>query len=232
MARIKKSILGKFSGSAGEMVFVIRNNKSHFRGKPKPRDPNKPKSQKTLNNEAGFAYTSSFIKKISESHLLKMIWEYSKMHGENYYGKAFSANRKRAKPLGLTLNNRISPEGIYMKTNSLTWDENYFSINYKIVRASNTILQPPFFAVSIIFLQDPHKPNKDKDFDFLSFEELVTEQFPDNQNTITFSLQDSDKVKLSEYKKGIIYLAFVSQDNGTASTEWTITDAVEINISF
>ena len=230
MATIKRSIIGKFSGSAGDLVFVLRNGKRHFRSKPKPRDPNRPKSQKTKDNEAGFAYTSSFVKEISKSNLLKLIWENSKSFGENYYGRIFSANRKIAQPSGLTLNNKITPDNIFMKTNSLVWDDNYFSLVYEIERAADNSLQPPFYAVSVLYLCDPHNSKKDPAFSFLSFEELVSEQFTDKPNIITFNFSDSDKETISEFKKGIIYLTFISNDLSPKSVEWTTTDAVEVNL--
>jgi hypothetical protein len=79
---------------------------------------------------------SSFVKEISKSNLLKLIWENSKSFGENYYGRIFSANRKIARPSGLTLNNKITPDNIFMKTNSLVWDDNYFSLVYEIEKSS------------------------------------------------------------------------------------------------
>lgn len=231
MATIKRSILGKFSGSAGDLVFVLRNGKRHFRSKPKPRDPNKPKSQKTIDNEAGFAYTSLFAKEISKSDLLKFIWKNSNVFGENYYGRIFSANRKSTKPSGLTLNNKITPDNIFMKTNSLVWDDDFFSLNYEIERVTENSLQPPFYAVSILYLCDPHDSKRVPHFTFLSFEELVTEQFTDKPNIITFKFVDSDKETISQFKKGIIYLSFISNDLSPKSVEGTTTTAVEINIS-
>ena len=231
MARISKSILGKYSGSAGDLVFVQRNGKGHFREKPKPRDLNKPKSQKTKDNEDGFAYTSSFVKEISTSNLLKLIWENSKIYGENYYGRIFSANRKLTKPSGLTLNNIITPENIFMKTNSIVWDEDYFSLDYKISRTDDNSLPLPLYAVSILFLCEPHKTKNKLNFAYLSFENIVTEQFSDKPNIVTFSFSDSDKSKISDFKKGIIYLAFISHDLDKKSLEWTSTASVEINIA-
>ena len=231
MATIKRSIIGKFSGSAGDLVFVLRNGKRHFRSKPRPRDPNKPKSQKTKDNEAGFAYTSSFVKEISKSDLLKLIWENSDVFGENYYGRIFSANRKIAQPSGLTLHNKITPDSIFMKTNSLVWDDNFFSLVYEIESASENSLLPPFYAVLVLYLCDPHNSKKYPAFTFLSFEELVSEQFTDKPNIITFKFKDSDKETISEFKKGIIYLTFISNDLSPKSVEWTTTDAVEVNIS-
>jgi len=231
MATIKRSILGKFSGSAGDLVFVLRNGKRHFRSKPKPRDPDKPKSQKTLDNENAFAYTSLFVKEISKNKLLKFIWENSKLKGENYYGRIFSANRKAVNPSGLTLYNTITPESIYMKINSLVLDDDYFSLDYEIQRKVECSLQHPFHAVSVLFLCNPHNSKRKPSVSFLSFEILVSEQFADKPNIVTFKFNDSDKETISEFQKGIIYLAFISNDLSPKSVEWTTTAAIEINIS-
>jgi hypothetical protein len=118
-----------------------------------------------------------------------------------------------------------------MKTNSLVWDDDFFSLNYEIGRVKENSLQPPLYAVSVLFLCDPHDSKRDPHFTFLSFEELVSEQFTDKPNIITFNFSDSDKVTISQFKKGIIYLSFISNDLSPKSVEWTTTDAVEINIS-
>jgi hypothetical protein len=47
-----------------------------------------------------------------------------------------------------------------MKTNSFVWDDNYFYLIYEIERAADNNLQPPFFAVSVLYLCDPHKSKK------------------------------------------------------------------------
>jgi len=231
MATIKRSLLGKVSGSAGDLVFYTRNGKRHFRAKPRPRDPDRPKSQKTIDNENGFAYTSCFTKEISKNDLLKFIWEHSNMYGENYYGRIFSANRKIAKPAGLTLNNIITPDNIFLKTGSVELDDDYFSIGYNIKRENQNILVTPFFAVSVLFLCDPYKPLKENKFTFLSFRELVTEQFSDKPNIVTFNYSKSDKSVISEFKKGIVYLTFISENIADKSYEWTTTAAVEVNFA-
>jgi hypothetical protein len=118
-----------------------------------------------------------------------------------------------------------------MKTNSLVWDDNFFSLVYEIERASENSLLPPFYAVSVLFLSDPYNSKRNPGFSFLSFEELVSEQFSDKPNIITFNFNVSDKEIISQFKKGIIYLSFVSNDHDAKSVEWTTTAAIEINIS-
>mgnify|MGYP001443704484 CR=1 FL=1 len=228
MAIIKRSLLGKFSGSAGDMVFCIRNGKSYFRSKPQPRDPNKPKSDKTKDNESGFAYTSSFTKKISESEYLKFIWENSDLFGENYYGRIFSANRSKTPSTGLTLDNIISPPNIYMKINAVVWDDDYFSLEYAFDRQPEKDFPLPFFAVSIVYIFDPCNPKKDTAFEFLSFEELISEQAPDKPNTVTFNFSEANKKTLSEFKKGIIYFTLISNYPDPKNIIWTTTSASEI----
>ncbi|MFA5012746.1 MAG: hypothetical protein WC644_12450 [Ignavibacteria bacterium] len=230
MAIIKRSLLGKFSGSAGDMVFCIRNGKRYFRSKPSPRDPNKPKSRKTKDNESGFAYTSSFTKEISENKYLKFIWKNSDLFGENYYGRIFSANRSKTPSTGLTPNNIISPPNIYMKTNALIWDDDYFSLEYSFDSNPEKVFTLPYQAVSIVYLYDPRNPKKDTAFDFLSFEELISEQFNHKPNTVTFKFTDENKKLLSEFKKGIIYISFIANYPDPQNILWTSTDAVEINL--
>jgi hypothetical protein len=231
MATIKRSLLGKVSGSAGDFVFYTRNGKRHFRAKPKPRDPDMPKSQKTIDNENGFAYTSSFTKEISKNDLLKVIWKHSDIPAENYYSRIFSANRKRTEPSGLTLHNIITPDNIFLETGSVVLDDDYFSIGYKIKSENQNVLQPPFFAVSVLFLCNPHKPAKENNFVFLPFEKLVTEQFIDKPDIVTFSFNETDKSVLSEFKNGIVYLTFISKEIIDKPYEWTTTAAVEINLA-
>lgn len=228
MAIIKRSLLGKFSGSAGDMVFCIRNGKRYFRSKPRPRDPNKPKSEKTKDNESGFAYTSSFTKKISDSEYLKFIWENSDLFGENYYGRIFSANRSKTPSTGLTLDNIISPQNIYMKINAVVWDDDYFSLEYAFDSQSEKDFSLPLYAVSIVYLFDPRNPKRDPVFDFLSFEELVSEQFTEKPNTVTYKFSDANKKTFSEFKKGIIYTSLISNYTDPKNIIWTTTSAAEI----
>jgi hypothetical protein len=153
------------------------------------------------------------------------------MYGENYYGRIFSANRKITKPSGLTQNNIITPDNIFLETGSVELDDDYFSIGYNIKRENQNILKPPFFAVSVLFLCEPYKPVKENKFAFLSFKKLVTEQFTDKPNIVTFNYSESEKLVISSFRKGIVYLTFISEVNNDKSYEWTTTAAVEVNFA-
>lgn len=229
MGFIEESHLGKFSGNYKDVIIRIRNGKMVFYNKPVSRKDNKTK--KVVNNRGIFAYTVKFASIVNRIYIFKRIWFSQKEKFLTAYSKIHDVNFNYTHPDHLTTKNTLTPLGFDLTLNSFTFTKTKVTFNYEINVENEISLPYPRVCYVVINVYDPVKKSRKIKTNFVIYDELIKTNASANAKIIAIKLFKSDLPIYKEYKKAIIFVAFVSTEVNLKGISWTNTFAKEFDIS-
>jgi len=229
MGRIEKPYIGKFSGNYKDVIIRIRNGKMVFYNKPKSRKDNK--TEKVLNNRGVFTYTVKFASIVNGIYIFKKIWYSQKEKLLTAYSKIYTYNLKETHPEHLTIKNTMTPLGYYLILDSFKFTKSNVSFNYKIDIREEKFLPYPRVCYVVINVYDPRKKSIKVITNFMVYDDFIESRKSKNSKKITIKLNIDDLPVYQEYKKAIIFVAFVSTEVDLSGMSWTNTVAKEFDIS-
>ena len=148
MSTVSKSVLGKFTGKLGNLVFRKLNGKDvvsirseHYKVS---------KSVAAVEARSNFAVTVKLAKAVNSDALLKRIWTLSKAEGTNSFQKLIKSNIKLVKEGSLTTSNKITPPGYALKITSAFYENQIPNISF-ICPAGTSLTFPVILFVYLYF---------------------------------------------------------------------------------
>ncbi len=128
MAEVKSSVIGGLSGRIEN--FVYRNRNGKIIAYARPIDQKVNKSVKAVRARSNFASTIALAKSVNSVPRLKEIWRNASVPGINSFQKLIKNNSKLVREGLLTTSNKITPEGLPLKLNLASIEDNKLKISF------------------------------------------------------------------------------------------------------
>ena len=218
MATLKKSLL--FENASGKVgQFVIKN----FRGKKvlitRPSKIKISRTAKAVSARKNFAATVIISKAANSIPIIKEIWRSAKTEGSSPFQKLMSYNGQKVNKGQLTLSNIITPAGLYLKLNSVSFQNNKLNFDYSFPEAADQKFPLKMFAC--LYFQKYFRK-------VLTLENEIAEPSPDGNYIISVSLDVNFTRALNADPHPIIYLALAGAVAFKKKFYWTDTAAVQL----
>ena len=225
MARVKNQVLGEVRGRVGDAVFKKRYGEVFLYTRPSK--SSKPETENCSKNRSRFANIVNLAKEIKRSDVLYKSWELSKSEGKNTYTKILKANHIATLPDKLTVNNLITPQGIFLEVTSPSINDAGVSFSYIIKRPSVNKLKVPYNLSVILFLFTPKNSTQKIKSDFITLNQII------NTETGNAVLPFSDaQINLkNKFNKVVIFIAAAKLNDDSPACEWTSTCSAEMDLS-
>lgn len=151
MAEITNSVLGQVTGQISTLVFRKMNGKNFVSVRPKKYKPGK--SPAAIRTKSNFAAVIKLAKNINSVPGLKEIWTNAKVRGTNSFQKIVGNNLKLVNQGKLTTSNKITPDGLFLKLNSASINDNILSLSLYF-QGSVNVKMPVNLFVALCFKSD------------------------------------------------------------------------------
>jgi hypothetical protein len=224
----KRQTLGEVTGTLGNLVRRKRYGKTvvYLR-------PGKYHKSKSLEAKAGrnsFALSVAFAKKVNSIPELKQVWQLAKLEGVVAYNRVIKYNKNFIEENSLTLNNIITPTGIYLLIKEFFLSQNQISLLLDLNQVElKKLLQFPFQLHYVLFTSNPNN-SADKPYEILIISRSIDQSSTDNTYLIDFIMDTFTQHILSRYNKVICYVAASKFSGKKKEIFWTSTVAKEFNL--
>jgi hypothetical protein len=226
MAEVIKSVIGKLSGTLGNMVF--RNIGDKVVIYMRPHNQQISYSEDSVKNRGKFGLTSLLAKYARLLPGIKESWDSTNAEGRSAYTKLIKANSKSTEAERLTINNNITPMGNSLNVKSYSLTAQKFVIEYKIEDKGIDKIIPPYNANLLIFLYDVKNPADERKNCFAKAISVVNEEGISEYNNLEMGLNQAYSILISSYKKAIIFFAITKVEN--KEVQWTTNFKAEVDI--
>jgi len=139
MARLDSKILGIIKGKLSNLVFRERNGKVFIYSRPTKQKISRTKA--AIEARKKFATAVLFAKEINANKTLSEIWNQSSVKATNAYQKIIKANSKLTDKTFLSLNNKITPEGISFDNVTVDYNNKILEIKLDFSSIRNSLLK-------------------------------------------------------------------------------------------
>lgn len=229
MAINNKQVLGMPKGRVGEVVYRNVNGKtviSEYVANIKI-----SKSKDSVRNRTKFAVCTDFAVAASSIIPINKLWKNSSAPGRSAYTKLIKANVKLVDDKKPTSASVITPQdGLPLFLISVTVNNASIVVEYKIDRSSTPGLQPPYTCCLLAYCFDKRADNIEIVDDYFSITAKVTSETENENQSVSFNLNDYTKECISIFKKARIYFAVTKSGTGSANAEWSSTSYREIDL--
>jgi hypothetical protein len=226
MAEVIKSVIGKLSGTLGNMVF--RNIGDKVVIYMRPHNQQISYSEDSVKNRGKFGLTSLLAKYARRLPGIKEAWDSSNAEGRSAYTKLIKANAKSTNGERLTVSNAITPMGNGLFVNSYSLTSQKFVIEYKIGDMGINNITPPYNANLLIFLYDVKNPEDERKYCFDKAISNVNEEGSTEYTILEIQLNQANTNLILLYNKAIIFFAITKVENKTV--QWTTNFTAEIDL--
>jgi hypothetical protein len=217
MAEITKSVIGKISGTLGNMVF--RNIGGKVVIYTRPHNQKISFSKNSVNNRGKFGLSSLLAKNARLLPGVEEVWESSNEPGRSAYTKLIKANSKSTDADKLTLHNKIVPIGYSINVIAFLLNNEKFEIEYNLKAEVKEKIFAPYNANLMIFLYDLINPGTGSEYYFLRNTLIQLEDKPSGNTILCFDFQSSIGDLINLYNKAIVYFTLVKVTDETVN--WT-----------
>lgn len=226
MAEVIKSVIGKLSGTLGNMVF--RNIGDKVVVYMRPHNQQISYSEESVKNRGKFGLTTLFAKNVRLLPGIEEVWESSNAPGRSTYTKLIKANSKFTTSERITLSNNITPIGNGINVNNYSLSCQRFDIEYSFDIQCNEKMIAPFNANLLIFLHDLKNPETGAKYYFVRESiEMNDQSLTENKKT-EFIFNEEIRKNIHLYNNAIIFFTVTKLVN--KAVYWTTNFKAEIAI--
>ncbi len=228
MAELRNGILGELTGKIGNKV--IRKVNGKIVASERPATYKKTKSKKAKTVRGRFAVTVDLAKYINSIPDLREVWSCADVKGTSPYHKAIKVNSYLTGNDSPSLNNIITPFGIYLKTRSISLENKNLILQFENIEEA--ALQNNFSSFSLhalLSFQEPiTKSDKKYKLSNISFNGQSISSL--SEVSISLPLDKAALALIKKYKSLILYTAIVFNPPVPKQFFWTSTVTVQINL--
>ena len=185
MAELRNGILGELRGKIGNKVMRKVNGK--IVASERPATYKKTKSKKAKSVRGRFAVTVDLAKYVNSIPDLRLAWSNADVKGTSPYHKAIKVNSYLTGNDSPSLNNIITPFGIYLKTKSISLINKNLILEFENIEEA--LLQNQFSSFSLHALLSFQEPFTKSDKKYKLSNISLTGQSITSLSEISFSLQ-------------------------------------------
>jgi hypothetical protein len=226
VAEVTKSVIGKLSGTLGNMVF--RNIGDKVVIYMRPHNQRISYSENSVKNRGKFGLTSLLATKSKLLPGIKEVWDSTNLEGRSAYTKLIKANAKSTAADRLTINNNITPMGDSLFVNSYSLNIQKFDIEYKFEGKGIEKIQPPYNANLLIFLYDIKNPEAGREHYFVTDSRVVNEESITEYTNLEIVLNNAYTTLIPLYNKAIIFFTVTKAKN--KDVHWTTNFKAEVDL--
>jgi hypothetical protein len=208
MAKINKMILGKISGSLGDVTFRQRNGKNYLASRPGSFTPGS--DQDSIDRRAKFALSVRLASIINSIPQLKEVWNSRTPNGSTPYNYMVKTNYKLISPSTITDNTLLTPGfGFGVQTSAISLTSSNLQAGVEPIGTNagiDTSIEKNLQLFSIIAMSDPKEETVDNllivpvfsELKFLVLDAAVNFTIPlSNQVSQLYGKYDTHKVLLA-----------------------------------
>jgi hypothetical protein len=221
MAEVTKSVIGKLSGTLGNMVF--RNIGDKVIIYTRPHNQKISFSDASVNNRGKFGMSSLLSTNALQLPGIKEAWNSSNHEGRSAYTKIIKFNAKSVEADRLTIKNDIVPVGKRLTVNSFSLTSEKFEIDFNTENFQN--ITQPYNACLLIFLYDPKNPGTGSNHYFIKDTLIVNDGITTGNKNLRFIMNDTYSAEISLYNKAVIFFALTKTTN--QEVYWTNSFKIE-----
>lgn len=226
MAEVFKSVIGKLSGTLGNMVF--RNIGDKVVVYMRPHNQQISYSEDSVKNRGKFGLTSLLAKNARLLPGIKDAWDSSSAEGRSAYTKLIKANAKSSLGDRLTVRNVITPMGNGLTVKSFTLTEQKFAIEYKFSERERRSISVPYNANLLIFYYDAKNPLNERK-NFIAYATMVVnEEGSDEYTNLEMKLNQAYANLIPMYSKAVLFFAITKVEN--KEVQWTTNFKAEVDL--
>ena len=229
MAELKNGIIGDLKGKLGKKVFRKMNGKTF--ASERPAVYKKTKSKKAKSVRGRFAVTVDLAKYVNTIPDLRAVWSNADVKGTSPYHRVIKVNSSCTGNCSPSLNNIITPRGIYLKTKSISLENKNLILQFENIEEA--ALQNKFSSFSLHALLSFQEPINKRDKKYKLSNISLVGQNISSLSEVTFSLP-LDKAALAlikKYKSLILYTAIVFNPPLSKQFFWTSTVSTQLNLN-
>lgn len=226
MATLKKTILGRLSGTVGDLVF--RNKKGRNFVSSKPASFNAPSDEASLERRARFGLTIKFATSVGSIPELKEIWRTYKPSRYTTHNFIIKENYPLITHEGISNAAMIvPPNGFLNDFDSINVSQSNLTVEYTAIGNElgiDPLVETNFRLAGIIFLSSP----VDSSFQPYSFISVISGPVPVDLNeplvfTAPFSAQQSELVSKYQTRKAFCTVISFTAENKIVNFARTFT---------
>lgn len=222
MAEITKSVIGKISGTLGNMVF--RNIGGKVVVYMRPHNQKISYSEKSVTNRGKFGLTSLLAKNARLLPGIEEAWMASSEPGRSAYTKLIKLNSKADFSDRLTTSNKITPMGYSINVDSITLSGERLILNYWLSEEVKEKIFPSYNANTLLFLFEPVNPEAVTKHYFIPLTKIVNEEI----NNIEYEFDKTIMTLVQSFRKAIIFFALTKISD--RKIFWTSNFSAEIEV--
>lgn len=223
MAELKKSVLGKISGTIGEITFRQRKGKNIIAVRPRSFIPGNDSASIERRNK--FALSARFAQAIYSLPILKMIWSDDTPPQMSPFNNIIRKNVKSITSDGISELTKLTPDiGFTLSSIDITYDNHAINVSVNLPDGFTFNEDSEFYAQinAIAFLSEP----SNQAFDPVKFLALASDNI-EITNTTQFNfvikLTNQDEVILNTYQKITLLTVFITLDDIGAPVRYSDT---------
>lgn len=225
MAEVTKSVIGKLTGTLGNMVF--RNIGDKVVIYMRPHNQKISNTEESVNNRGKFGLTSLLAKYARLLPGIEDIWNSSDEPGRSAYTKLIKGNSKSTAPDRLTLSNRITPLGFINNVVSYAMDSIKFEIEYWLNDDAKEKIFAPYNANLLIFLYDLKDPAIGKKNNFITETHVIEEDIISGNTKLEFIFDKTTTNTILLYNKTVIFFTLTKKVD--TQVFWTTSFSAEMS---
>jgi hypothetical protein len=228
MAIEKRQTLGEVTGTLGDIVRRKRYGKIVVSRRPSKY--RKSKSKAAVDGRNSFALSVAFAKAVNSIPHLKQVWQLAKLDGVVAYNRIIKYNKQFIKDSSLTVNNIITPKGIFFLLNDFSLQNKKLVLSIDLKETDLKKLLTPGFYIHIILYAFNATGTKSKEFFITAISTQVNVQAEKNIIDLEIALDTSITNYLKYYKSLIVYAGATNYSGNKKSIFWTNTVAKQFEV--
>ncbi len=226
MAEVIKSVIGKLSGTLGNMVF--RNIGDKVVIYMRPHNQQISYSEDSVKNRSRFGMTSLLATRANKLPGIKEVWNSVNAEGRSAYTKLIKANAKSTDAECLTVNNKITPMGNSLKVKSFSLTPQKFVIEYRIEDKGIDKILPPYYANLVFFCYDNKNPESERKYLIAEVPGDVNADEGTEYTTYETVLNSAYSKIMVQFKKAVVLFAVTKVEG--KNVRWTTTFGAETDL--
>lgn len=224
MATLSKKILGRVTGTLGDITFRQRNGKNYLTSRPNSFKPTNDPA--TLARRAKFKFAVKLASMVNSIPELNLLWGANTANGSSGYNQLVSVNYAKLNPYSFTSKTQFTPdEGFGIKTSAITIGNDEITVSLLPIGTKEGIdvsHENSLQLFSILCLSEPVNEGDDK---YRLFP-LTSGILPLTLETeVIFSIQVSSAIEqlLSLYAKKQLLSGILTLDTEQNPVHWSST---------
>ena len=224
MAKLDQKILGKISGSLGDITFRQRNGKNYVASRPSKYTS--PQDADTMERRSRFALSVKLASVINSIPQLKEIWISKIPSGSSVFNYLVKTNYRLVSPESVTDSTCLTPaSGFGLSINSINIDSENINVVLNAIGTRtgiDTEVEKNIMLVSVLCLSSPSEVILDKSL----LLPLISEPQPvalDSQLTFALELTSQAGQLFDKYADKKFIFALVTIDDGNNAVHYSNT---------